>query len=755
LSSSVAVGVIGNYNTPVTFTLSGTLPSGVTAAFSPATLTGAGSVSINFTATAKAIPGTYPLTVTATSGSITQTGSLTLTVIYAPNFTISVNPTTLSLPPDTNPTATITVAFVGGLTGSVSLSGGNLPSGVQANFSPSSLNAPGGTIVANFFAQSSTPAGTYTIEMVGTNGTITNSAPLTVVIPGATLTPASTAVSVAPGASVTDAIAITGAIGNMSFSVTGLPTGVSASFNPTSSETSTVLTLTATSTATPTTTPITVTVTGNNGTQSPSATIALTITGAPTGSFKLTPSASTLSVAAGSSAADTIAITDVSPFSGSVNLAVSGLPTGVTGTFGTNPATASSVLTLTAAGTAAATASPVTVTVTGTNSSASPTTATATIALTVTGTSCATTNPIVPYIEVGGVWNSTPENTVTVTSGTKVSLGPWPASGGTWSWTGPSGFTSASREIDNIALPGATNTYTATYTVGGCAYTQAFTITVGSPVNPIVPYISINGVWNPTSESTVTVPSGTNVSLGPWPASGGAWAWTGPNGFTSTSREIDNIALSSGVNTYTATYTVGGVSYTQAFVVTVGTSNLIVPYIAVNGVWNTTPENTVTVPTATTSVSLGPWPASGGAWSWTGPNGFTSTSREIDNIALSAGANTYTATYTISGTSYTETFTVTVGGCSTTNPIVPYIEVNGAWITPSSSAATVSSTTTPISLGPWPASGGAWSWAGPNGYTATAREIDNIPLTAGTDVYTATYVTGGCSYTQAFTITVN
>jgi len=175
----------------------------------------------------------------------------------------------------------------------------------------------------------------------------------------------------------------------------------------------------------------------------------------------------------------------------------------------------------------------------------------------------------------------------------------------------------------------------------------------------------------------------------------------------------------------------------------------------VNGVWNTTPENTVTVPTATTSVSLGPWPASGGAWSWTGPNGFTSTSREIDNIALSAGANTYTATYTISGTSYTETFTVTVGGCSTTNPIVPYIEVNGAWITPSSSAATVSSTTTPVSLGPWPASGGAWSWAGPNGYTATAREIDNIPLTAGTDVYTATYVTGGCSYTQAFTITVN
>jgi len=77
---------------------------------------------------------------------------------------------------------------------------------------------------------------------------------------------------------------------------------------------------------------------------------------------------------------------------------------------------------------------------------------------------------------VNGVWNQTSESAVTVAAGTQVSLGPWPV-GGTWSWTGPNGFTSTSREIDDIALPTTTSTYTATYVTGGCTYTQTFTVT--------------------------------------------------------------------------------------------------------------------------------------------------------------------------------------------------------------------------------------------------------------------------------------
>jgi hypothetical protein len=52
---------------------------------------------------------------------------------------------------------------------------------------------------------------------------------------------------------------------------------------------------------------------------------------------------------------------------------------------------------------------------------------------------------------------------------------------------------------------------------------------------------------------------------------------------------------------------------------------------------------------------------SGGSWSWSGPGVSGSTSREIDNVSLSSGTNTFIATYTNpDGVQSTETFTITV-----------------------------------------------------------------------------------------------
>ncbi len=100
--------------------------------------------------------------------------------------------------------------------------------------------------------------------------------------------------------------------------------------------------------------------------------------GGTSGSFSLTPSSSSLSLIDGKSATDTISIADTGSFSGNVALSVSGLPSGVTASLGTNPATTGSILTLTASSTAAAGTS--NVTVTGTSGTA---TASTTIALTV------------------------------------------------------------------------------------------------------------------------------------------------------------------------------------------------------------------------------------------------------------------------------------------------------------------------------------------------------------------------------------
>ncbi len=84
----------------------------------------------------------------------------------------------------------------------------------------------------------------------------------------------------------------------------------------------------------------------------------------------------------------------------------------------------------------------------------------------------------------------------------------------------------------------------------------------------------------------------------------------------------------------------------------------ITPYINGNGAW--VQEASATVASTAATVNLGPQPTSGGSWSWSGPNGFTAATREIDAIKLSVGVNTYTATYTNScGTTSTQSFTIT------------------------------------------------------------------------------------------------
>jgi cellulose 1,4-beta-cellobiosidase len=392
-TSSITVSAINGFTGTVALTVSG-LPTGVTAAFSPASVSGSAGSTLTFTASNTATVGAATVTVTGTSGSTTETGTLTLTVTARPEFTISVSPTTLSVPVNTNPTVSLTVAYVGGLTGSVSLSASGLPTGVAANFAPSSFNSPGGTATVNFTSQASTPPGTYNVLLTGTDGSTVNSATLTLTIPGSsngfTLKPSATSLTVAQGSSGTDTITVTDVgtfTGSVSFTESGLPSGVTASFSPTSSTSSSVLTLTASSTAT--TGAFTVTVTGTSGSTTATTTFTLSVTGSGAG-FTLTPSGSTLSVTQGSSGTDTITVKDVNGFTGSVSFAATGMPSGVTASFSPTSSTSSSVLTLTASSTAT-TGGPVTVTITGTSGSVKATT---TIALTVapSGTGGCTVN---------------------------------------------------------------------------------------------------------------------------------------------------------------------------------------------------------------------------------------------------------------------------------------------------------------------------------------------------------------------------
>jgi cellulose 1,4-beta-cellobiosidase len=485
-TSSVTVSAINGFTGTVALTVSG-LPSGVTASFSPASVTGSAGSTLTFTASGTATVGAATVTITGTSGSTTETATLTLTVTAEPEFTISVSPTTLSVPVNTNPTVALTVAYVGGLTGSVSLSASGLPTGVAANFAPSSFNSPGGTSTVNFTSQSSTPAGTYSVLLTGTDGSTVNSATLTLTIPGSsngfTLKSSATAVTVAQGKTATDTITVTD-VGTFSGSVTlaasGLPSGVTAAWGTNPTTGSSVLTLTASSTAA--TGASTVTITGTSGSTTATTTFSLSVTASP--GFTLAPSATTRSVARSSSTTETITVTDVGGFTGSVTLAASGLPTGVTGAFGTNPTTGTSVLTLTASATATTGTS--TVTITGTSGS---TTATTTVSLTVSASAGFTLSPSASTLALTQGSNAT--DTITVTD--------------------VGGFT-GSVTLAASGLPsGVTVAYGANPTTG----TSVLTFTASATATAGTSTVTIKG----TSGSTTAT---TTIALTVSPSGGGA-----------------------------------------------------------------------------------------------------------------------------------------------------------------------------------------------------------------------------------------
>jgi sugar lactone lactonase YvrE len=191
----------------------------------------------------------------------------------------------------------------------------------------------------------------------------------------------------------------------------------------------------------------------------------------PALSFTLGASPASLVVAQGASGKSTITVSGQNGFTGSITLASSGLPSGVTAVFATNPTTGTSSLTLTAS--SAVATGTATVTIKGNSGSL---TASTTIALTI---SCTPTT-IVPYISVNGGSTWTEESSATVNSAsTLVDFGPQPSSGGSWSWTGPNGYKSTSRQINSIPLTVGADSYLATYTnVGGCKSTETFTINV-------------------------------------------------------------------------------------------------------------------------------------------------------------------------------------------------------------------------------------------------------------------------------------
>ena len=280
----------------------------------------------------------------------------------SPDFTLLANPSSVSVTQGSQVTSTVTITPQDGFSGSVTLSASGLPNGVTANFNP---NPATGTSTLTLTATDSAATGTVTVTITGTSGSATTSTLLVLtvnqLVQSFSLSASPNAVTIARGgASGTSTITITpvnGFSGSVSLAASGLPKGVTASFSPNPATSTSTLTLTASKTAKEGT--ATLTITGTSGSLNASTTLTLTVDAL--GNFKLTASPTTLTIAQGSSGTSTITVDPTDGFDQEVTLTASGMPTGVTATFSTNPTTSTSVLTLTVSGSAATGKSTITI----------------------------------------------------------------------------------------------------------------------------------------------------------------------------------------------------------------------------------------------------------------------------------------------------------------------------------------------------------------------------------------------------------
>ena len=213
----------------------------------------------------------------------------------------------------------------------------------------------------------------------------------------------------------------------------------------------------------------------------------------------------------------------------------------------------------------------------------------------------------------------TASNTGPYCAGATVSLSTPTVSGATYAWTGPNSFSSS---LQNPTIPSATTaatgTYSVTVTVAGCTSSPGTTNVVVSPVPS-----------TPTASNTGPYCAGATVLLSTPTVSGATYAWTGPNGFSSSSQNPTiPSATTAATGTYSVTVKVAGCTSAA------GTTSVVV-----------NPAPAVPVVTAPATVGAGSpnrtasVPAhAGSTYLWVVTNGAITSGQGTSQITFTAGA---------------------------------------------------------------------------------------------------------------------
>ena len=474
----------------------------------------------------------------------------TLYSSVAPDFTLTALPSSQTVFQGSGTSYTATVTPLNGFSGSVALSATGLPTGATASFSPSPLSSGSSTLSVT--TASTTPTGSYTVTITGTSGSLTHSANVTLVVNTAvnpdfamSESPTTQTVTAGSGTTFTPTVTASGGFsGAVVLTLSGLPTGATGTFSPSSVSGSGSSTLTVTTAATTPAGSYTLTITGTSGSLTHSATAILVVNAAP--SFSLTASPSSQTVVQGGSTSFTPTVTALNGFSAAVAFTLSGLPTGATGTFNPTSVTGSGSSTLTVATAATTPTGSYTLTITGTSGSLKQTAAVTLVVNSAPSFSLAASPSSQTVVQAAGT-SFTP--TVTALNGFSAAV-TFTVSGlptgatGTFSPASVSGSGSTTLTIAT-ATTTATGSYTLTITGTSGSLTQTATVSLlivtaggGGASGGTLP--GLVGYW------TFNEGSGTTAA----DSSGNGLTATLSNGVSWTTGKVGGAISANGVNQY-------------------------------------------------------------------------------------------------------------------------------------------------------------------------------------------------------------
>lgn len=336
------ISSLNGFHSPVDLDTTG-LPAGVTFSFNPDPVTppanGSSDSTLTLTVGSGVAPGSYPFTVTGKNDDLTQTFGMTLDVPVPPmpDFSVSCSPSTFTTTPGSNATGTCTVNSIQGFNSPVDLNCANLPAGVSCGFVPDPVTPPAdgnvNSAITVTVAQS-VPGGSYPFQVTGTNGTNTKTFSTTLQVQDFSITSSPSSLIAAPGGSATSTTtltAIAGFNGSVDLDCTGLPAGITCTFNPDPVTPTASSTLTVDVNGSVPEAIYSFQITGTAATFTRVFDMSINVTTAQDFQFACNPTS--ITAAQGGSGTTTCTVTSINSYNTPVDLTCSNLPANVTCTF--------------------------------------------------------------------------------------------------------------------------------------------------------------------------------------------------------------------------------------------------------------------------------------------------------------------------------------------------------------------------------------------------------------------------------------